>query len=77
MLVSSGLVVKIGMRRERMRIIQVFCHNAVLVRDQQNEKAIVVGTGVGFHKSKGDLVLQEDISEIYCLKKEKTGSSSV
>lgn len=47
-----------------MRIIQVLSNSAVLVR-KNNEKLVVFGKGIGFNKSKGDLVNLQDIHEIY------------
>lgn len=47
-----------------MRIIKVFCHNAVLVLAGK-EEFVVVGKGIGFNKNPGDLITQQAIESIY------------
>lgn len=48
-----------------MIIIRVLCHNAVIVRDEKNRRAVVIGNGIGFNRRKGDAVDKEKIEMLY------------
>lgn len=52
-----------------MKIVKVFNQNAVMVRDEEGEK-IVTGKGIGFNKSKNDVISSKDIEREFVNKKE-------
>lgn len=58
-----------GDRGDQVKIVKVFNQNAVMVRDEEGEK-IVTGKGIGFNKSKNDVIHPKDIEREFVNKKE-------
>lgn len=48
-----------------MKILQVFSHNALVAKSEDNESMVLVGRGIGFNKKKGDRINENAASEIY------------
>lgn len=42
-----------------MKIVQPLNNNVVMAYDRRQGEIVVVGTGVGFHAEKGDLVVRK------------------
>ena len=49
------------------KVIQVFSHNVVLVKLPSGNNSIVMGKGIGFKKSPGDLVDPSGITQEFLL----------
>lgn len=47
------------------KIARVINNNFVMSKDENNQEIIVRGLGIGFHKTKGDLIPEEKIEKIY------------
>ncbi|QNK42299.1 BglG family transcription antiterminator LicT [Caproicibacter fermentans] len=47
------------------RIARVISNNFVISKDEDNQEIIIRGLGIGFHKSKGDLIPEEKTEKIY------------
>jgi len=48
-----------------VKILQVFSHNALVAKSEDNESMVLVGRGIGFNKKKGDRINENAASEIY------------
>lgn len=48
-----------------MKIVQPLNNNVVMAYDRRQGEIVVVGTGVGFHAKKGDLVDEKKIQKIF------------
>jgi len=48
-----------------VKILQVFSHNALVAKNDNNESMVLVGKGIGFNKGKGDRINESAASEIY------------
>ena len=53
-----------------MKAIKVFNHNAVSTVMPDGREAIVLGTGIGFHKRPGDPVEERCIEKVYYVQDE-------
>lgn len=48
-----------------MKILQVFSHNALVAKNENNESMVLVGKGIGFNKKKGDRINEKTASQIF------------
>ncbi|GAF22927.1 MULTISPECIES: PRD domain-containing protein [Bacillaceae] len=55
-----------------MKFIKAFNNNVALVKDDSELEWIIMGTGVGFQKSKGDLIPEEDIRRKFVAEQSST-----
>lgn len=66
------LVVSFCLELERgktmYRIVQALNNNVALVKDAYGEQAVVMGLGITFKKSKGDLIVSDKIEKVFSLK---------
>lgn len=51
--------------KEKMKIIKILNKNLVFARDDAGQEVVVKGLGIGFHASRGELVDQSRISQIF------------
>lgn len=54
-----------------MRILKVINNNIVMVSNDQGEEVMVMGSGIGFRRSKGDLVERSRVEKVFRLSNEK------
>lgn len=52
-------------RRDILKAVHIFGHNAVLVRDKEGKKCLVTGKGIGFMKDKGDKINPQLIQNMF------------
>lgn len=50
------------------RIVQALNNNVALVKDKYGEQAVVMGLGITYKKSKGDLIVSDKIEKVFSLK---------
>ncbi|GEQ48978.1 CAT RNA binding domain-containing protein [Tetragenococcus koreensis] len=48
-----------------MKILQVFSHNALVAKNEDNESVVLVGKGIGFNKKKGDRINENAASQVF------------
>lgn len=61
-----------------MRVIKVLNNSLVLALDNAGQESILMGKGIGFHKSIGYEFQESEIEKVFVLKdKEVSGISSV
>lgn len=48
-----------------MKILQVFSHNALVAKNEDNESVVLVGRGIGFNKKKGDRINENAASQVF------------
>ncbi|MDN6639701.1 MAG: hypothetical protein L0L10_02870 [Tetragenococcus sp.] len=48
-----------------MKILQVFSHNALVAKNDDNEAMVLVGRGIGFNRKKGDRINEKAASQIF------------
>ena len=53
------------------RIVQALNNNVALVKNEQDEQAVVMGLGIVFQKKKGDLITPSKVEKIFLLKTEE------
>ena len=54
------------------RIIQALNNNVALVKNEQDEQAVVMGLGIVFQKKKGDLITPSKVEKVFLLKTEES-----
>ena len=54
------------------RIVQVLNNNVALVKNEQDEQAVVMGLGIVFQKKKGDLITPSKVEKVFLLKTEES-----
>lgn len=54
------------------RIVQALNNNVALVKNEQDEQAVVMGLGIVFQKKKGDLITPSKVEKIFLLKTEES-----
>ncbi|GAA3016542.1 CAT RNA binding domain-containing protein [Tetragenococcus solitarius] len=54
-----------------MKILQVFSHNALVAKSENNESMVLVGRGIGFNKKKGDRINENAASQIFVEKRQQ------
>ncbi|WP_165209809.1 PRD domain-containing protein [Streptococcus tangpeifui] len=54
------------------RIVQALNNNVALVKDAYGEQAVVMGLGITFKKSKGDLIVSDKIEKVFSLKSKES-----
>lgn len=50
------------------RIVQALNNNVAFVKDKYGEQAVVMGLGITYKKSKGDLIVSDKIEKVFSLK---------
>lgn len=55
-----------------MNILQVLNNNIVMAKDDDGKKIVVVGTGIGYYRKKGDAIDESKIQQIFKLAEDKT-----
>lgn len=50
------------------KLIRSLNNNAALVKDKQNNEAVIMGLGITFQKKKGDLIREEKVEKIFLIK---------
>lgn len=50
------------------RIVQALNNNVALVKNKYGERAVVMGLGITYKKSKGDLIVSDKIEKVFSLK---------
>lgn len=55
-----------------IRIVQVLNNNVALVKNKQDEQAVVMGLGIVFQKKKGDLITPSKVEKVFLLKTEES-----
>lgn len=59
-----------------VKILQVFSHNALVAKSDNDESMVLVGKGIGFNKKKGDRINESAASEVYVeSKKQQLGET--
>ncbi|MCF1585292.1 hypothetical protein LQF61_02305 [Tetragenococcus koreensis] len=48
-----------------MKVLQVFSHNALVAKNEDNESVVLVGRGIGFNKKKGDRINENAASQVF------------
>lgn len=48
-----------------MKVLQVFSHNALVAKNEDNESVVLVGKGIGFNKKKGDRINENAASQVF------------
>lgn len=54
------------------RIVQALNNNVALVKNEQDEQAVVMGLGIVFQKKKGDLITPSKVEKVFLLKTEES-----
>lgn len=54
------------------KLIRSLNNNAALVKDKQNNEAVIMGLGITFQKKKGDLIREEKVEKIFLIKNNET-----
>ena len=54
------------------RIVQALNNNVALVKNEQDDQAVVMGLGIVFQKKKGDLITPSKVEKIFLLKTEES-----
>ena len=55
-----------------MNILQVLNNNIVMAKDDEGKKIVVVGTGIGYYRKKGDSIDETKVQQIFKLAEDKT-----
>ena len=50
------------------RIVQALNNNVALVKNEQDDQAVVMGLGIVFQKKKGDLITPSKVEKVFLLK---------
>ncbi|KXT82568.1 PRD domain-containing protein [Streptococcus panodentis] len=54
------------------RILNVINNNVALVKNEKNEELMITGSGVAFHKKKGDIVIAGKVDKVFKLNTEES-----
>ena len=54
------------------RIVQALNNNVALVKNEQDDQAVVMGLGIVFQKKKGDLITPSKVEKVFLLKTEES-----
>lgn len=54
------------------RIVQVLNNNVALVKNEQDDQAVVMGLGIVFQKEKSDLITPSKVEKVFLLKTEES-----
>ena len=54
------------------RIVQVLNNNVALVKNEQDDQAVVMGLGIVFQKKKSDLITPSKVEKVFLLKTEES-----
>lgn len=54
-----------------MRVVKVMNNSLVLALDDRGQEIILMGKGIGFHKSTGNVLRQEEVEKVFVLKDRK------
>ena len=54
------------------RIVKVLNNNVAIVRDGNDQQAVIMGAGITFHKKKGDLVNKEVVEKTFILRNQES-----
>ena len=54
------------------RIVQALNNNVALVKNEQDDQAVVMGLGIVFQKKKSDLITPSKVEKVFLLKTEES-----
>ena len=65
-------ILKPGEESRLFRIVHALNNNVALVKNEQDDQAVVMGLGIVFQKKKGDLITPSKVEKVFLLKTEES-----